>query len=489
MRRMTRLFALSSLFVLPLAFGCGDDAEGDNPTGGSQTGGSTSKGGSTGSGGTGNASSGGDGSGNTGNEGGSGNTGNEGGSGNTGNTGSGGEGGGTPEPECDWDNLTDGGNLPATGTVTGGAVYALDGRTEVTDTLTIEPCTKITGSGADDVLLVMPGGKLIAEGTPNAPIVFTSEEASPAPGDWGGVILLGNDVCNDATDDALCEVEGFAVNPPLYGNTAGDAVDDESSGSLEYVRIEYSGVDLGLGSEINGLTLAGVGSGTKLSHIMVANTLDDCFEWFGGSVNADHLIAYNCGDDMFDTDSGFSGHVQFAFGRQLDTLTTDPNGFEMDTDKTDFDKAPTSTPQFANVTLCGTGAAAAGDPKVGGVLRRGTDGALINVLITGFETAALSVRDEANTGITLTNSTQWDNGAEYDSNHTAVGTWFSAQTGNSSTAPTDFGNCWADPPAPFPAAKITGGTPDGHADESADFQGAFEDDGDNWMTGAWVSWE
>ena len=480
MRHITRLLALSSLCLLPIASGCGEDD--DNPGGdagsGNNSSGASGKGGTSGKGGKGGTS---------GNEGGS-DTG-KGGS----DTGEGGNGGDGPVVECDLDNLTDGGDLPSTGTAAGGAVYTLNGRTEVTDSLTIEPCTKILGDAQDDLLIVMPGAQLIANGEPDAPIIFTSGEDQPAPGDWGGVILLGNDVCNDATADTRCEVEGFATNPPQFGNTAEDAISDESSGSLKYVRIEYSGVDLGLGSEINGLTLAGVGSGTTLSHIQIANTLDDCFEWFGGSVNADHLIAWNCGDDMFDTDSGFSGRVQFAFGRQLDTLTGDPNGFEMDTDSTVFDKAPISTPRFANVTLCGTPASTTNDPKVGAVLRRGTGGELVNVIITGFETAAWSVRDYPETAITLTGATQWGNGAEYDSNLDADGTptpttWYSDQ-GNSSTEPEDFGDCFADPPAPFPAAAIPGETPTGHDDDSAEYQGAFEDENDNWMTGAWVSWD
>ncbi len=491
MRRITQLLALSSLFILPLASGCGEDD--DNPGAPTGKGGSTSggKGGSTSKGGSGNKGGGTNG-GDTGTNGGD--TGTNGGDTSTAGSTSdlGGAGGGGPIG-CDVYNLPDGGDLPATGTVTGGMAYDLHGRTEVTDSLTIEPCTLIRGAAQDDILLVMPGGQLIANGTADEPIVFTSGENTPAPGDWGGIILLGDDVCNDAVVDTRCEVEGFATNPPQFGNMPDAAVTDQSSGSLQYVRIEYSGVDLGLGNEINGLTLAGVGSGTTLSHIEVANTLDDCFEWFGGSVNADHLIAWNCGDDMFDTDSGYSGHVQFAFGRQLDTLTTDPNGFEMDTDKTVFDKAPISTPHFSNVTLCGTPASTTLDPKVGALLRRGTGGALMNVLITGFETAAWSVRDYPETTITLTGSTQWSNAAEYDSLLDVDGTptpttWFSDQ-GNSSTEPADIGDCFADPPAPFPAAAITGVTPTGHADETAEFQGAFEDAGDNWMTGAWVSWD
>jgi hypothetical protein len=280
-------------------------------------------------------------------------------------------------------------------------------------------------------------------------------------------------------------VEGL-VDPEIeFGNTKENADNEESSGSLKYVRIEYSGVDLdGQGNEINGLTLAGVGSGTTISHVMVANTLDDCFEWFGGAVNADHLIAYNCGDDMFDADSGFSGSVQFAFGLQVEPVTSDPNGLEWDNDSTTPTKEPVSSPQFSNITLCGTGEAPAGDPKVGAVLRRGVGGSLKNAIITGFETAAFSVRNTPDTSVTVTYTLQFDNAAEFDGSHSGGEDWFTDQDGNGSEAPDDFGDCWANPPAPFPAKKIKGTKVGG-----ADFIGAFEDADDNWMTGAWVAWE
>jgi hypothetical protein len=483
---MMKLLGLTALLVLPLAAGCGDDDDSDNPTGGSQSGGKGgSGGGSAGKGGSSN-SGGSSGKGGTSNEGGSGNEGN---TGNTGNEGGSAGGGGDPV-ECDLDALEDGGNVPTSGTLESGKFYNLDGRTEIEETLTIEPCVKVLGDAQDDVLVVVPGGQLVADGEADAPIVFTSGNAEPAPGDWGGIILLGNGVCNDATDDEGCIVEGLVEPEIEFGNTEANADNEESSGSLQYVRIEYSGVDLdGGGNEINGLTLAGVGSGTTISHVMVANTLDDCFEWFGGAVNADHLIAYNCGDDMFDADSGFSGHVQFAFGRQVSPVTSDPNGFEWDNDSTTPTKEPVSAPKFSNVTVCGTGEEAAGDPNVGGVLRRGVGGSITNAIITGFETAALSVRDTPDTAVTVTYTLQFDNTAEFDGTHAGGATWFTDQDGNGSEAPEDFGDCWADPPAPFPAEKIEGVAPTGQADEDADFIGAFEDADDNWISGAWVSWE
>jgi hypothetical protein len=482
MRNFIRLLAATAV-VLPLMAGCGDDDDDTNNTGGSS--GTNNEGGD---GGTGTSGSGGKSGSSTGG------TKSDAGSGETpvgGSDGQAGAGGAGPVA-CDLDALEDGGTVPASGTLESGNYYLLEGIVKVSETLTIEPCVKILGDfGTVGTLVVEPGGQLIAEGTASAPIVFTSakDPGDRLPGDWGGVLLLGNGVCNDAKDDALCEIEGL-TDGTTFGNTPGDADDEESSGSLKYVRIEYAGVDLdGQGNEINGLTLGGVGSGTTISHVMVSNTLDDCFEWFGGAVNADHLIAYNCGDDMFDADAGFSGSVQFVFGKQGITLTSDPNGFEWDNDGTNVALSPKTTPNFANVTLCGTGSEEAGSgPENGMVLRRGVSGSITNALITGFFTAGLSARNTPDTDVTLTNSLVFGNGATFDATHDGGEDWLTDQTGNSEVAPENFGDCFGATPEPFPAEAIEGGEPTGQADESATYVGAFQNADDNWMTGAWVDW-
>lgn len=485
MRTFIRALAAFSL-VIPLAVACGDDdPDADNPGGGATTGEGGDGGTSTGGKNTGGKNTGGT------------NTGGKNTSGtNTGGAGIGGEpmtqGGGGAGPvvaECDLDALEDGGTVGTSGTLESGHYYLLEGLTKVTETLTIEPCVVVYGDTATKgTLVIMPGGELIAEGEADAPIIFTSE-ADPgdrAPGDWGGVMLLGNGSCNDATAGAACQIEGL-TDGTTFGAIEADADNEASSGSLKYVRIEYPGVDLdGQGNEINGLTLAGVGSETTISHVMVSNTLDDCFEVFGGAVNMDHVIAHNCGDDMFDTDNGYSGMVQFAFGKQVTTITADPSGLEMDNDKTALDKAPISTPKFANVTLCGDADSASG-PSVGMVLRNGTDGDIVNALVTGFAAGA-SVRNVPNTGITVTGSLVFENTAIFDATHAGGATWLTDQDGNATAAPANFGDCFAAVPAPFPAAEIEGLEPTGHADETAKFVGAFADADGNWMTGAWVDW-
>jgi hypothetical protein len=478
MKKLTKLVT-SSLFGLVVVSGCGDDPDGDKPS----------------TGGTGAEHDGGSGGSPRGHEGGN-DAGGSPGSGNDGgslNAGGGGDGAGASNRgECELEQLADGGEVPASGTLESGHAYRLVGLRKVYERLTIEPCVKVFGdTGTKGTLVIMPGAELIAEGTADAPIVFTSSEPEGlrAPGDWGGVMLLGKGACNDATSDSKCEIEGL-TDGTEYGNTAARAVDDDSSGSLKYVRIEYPGVDLdGNGNEINGLTLGGVGSGTTISHVMVSNTLDDCFEWFGGAVNADHLVAFNCGDDMFDADAGFSGKVQFAFGRQRTTITSDPSGFEMDNDEVDPDKTPVTAPSFANVTLCGTGSNVAGSgPQVGMVLRRGVDARIVNAVVTGFFTAALSVRESPNTEATLTSSLIFGNQAEFDVNHAGGAAWFTDQAGNGNEEPEGFGDCFGRTPAPFPAERIEGEVPTGHAEETASYVGAFADADDDWMGGAWVDW-
>ncbi|QHS62538.1 hypothetical protein [Chitinophaga agri] len=198
-------------------------------------------------------------------------------------------------------------------------VYKLSGIVYVSNnaTLTISKGALVQGiKGAPGgTLVITRGAKLVAAGTQYSPILFTSDQATPASGDWGGIVLLGKANINQG-DSAL--VEGIGGTPPAsayYGGT----VTNDNSGVLTYVRIEYAGYELSTDNELNGLTLAGVGSGTTLNHVEVYKSKDDAFEFFGGSVNATHLIAIDPLDDMFDFDNGFSGSIDYALG------VSDPN--------------------------------------------------------------------------------------------------------------------------------------------------------------------
>jgi hypothetical protein len=212
-------------------------------------------------------------------------------------------------------------------------IYQLGGRITVEDgaTLTIQPGTVIkgeAGTGANaTALLIARGGKLIAEGTPQLPIVFTSvaDEITPAlisqgnfqspnldptvNGLWGGVIVLGKARISpkpDATGEVISvQIEGIPTSDAngLYGGNE----DTDNSGIIKYVSIRHGGANIGSGNEINGLTLGGIGSGTVVENIEVVANQDDGIEWFGGTVNANNVVVWNTGDDGLDTDQSWGG--------------------------------------------------------------------------------------------------------------------------------------------------------------------------------------
>lgn len=228
--------------------------------------------------------------------------------------------------------------------------YVLKGWVYVDEgaTLTIEPGTVIKGDKATmAALIIKRGGKINAQGTASAPIVFTSNQAkgSRKPGDWGGVILLGK-AKNNSTEMII---EG-GPNAMHGGND-----DADNSGVLSYARIEFAGYPFETDKEINGLTLGSVGSGTKIDHVQVSYCNDDSFEWFGGTVNAKYLIAYHGWDDDFDTDNGFSGKLQFLLAVRHPKIadTSLSNGFESDNNKDGTTSAPITSAVFSNVTFIG----------------------------------------------------------------------------------------------------------------------------------------
>lgn len=216
-------------------------------------------------------------------------------------------------------------------------------------TLTIEPGTIIMGDQTTNAsLIVEQGAKIMAEGSAAKPIVFTSAKAkgSRSAGNWGGIIILGKAPVNLG---ANAKIEGGVDRP--YGGTE---VND-NSGVLKYVRIEYSGIAFQPDNEINGLTLGGVGAGTTIDFVQVSFNGDDAFEFFGGTVNAKHLIAYKTVDDMFDTDNGYSGKLQFLVGLSNPSVAdaSSSNGFESDGDAQGSDASPKTAAVFSNVSLFG----------------------------------------------------------------------------------------------------------------------------------------
>lgn len=224
-----------------------------------------------------------------------------------------------------------------------GFVYVPSGRT-----LTIEPGVIIKGEkSTQGTLIIERGGHIIAQGTVERPIVFTSAQApgSRKPGDWGGIILLGNAPNNigEQTIEGGVRSKHGGLNP------------NDNSGVLSYVRVEFAGVEYSTDNEINGITFGSVGSGTKIDHIQVSCSGDDSFEWFGGTVNAKYLVAYSGWDDDFDTDNGFNGRIQYALGVRNSQIAdkSASNGFESDNNADGSTATPYTSPVFANVSLFG----------------------------------------------------------------------------------------------------------------------------------------
>ncbi|MDR2472718.1 MAG: hypothetical protein LBD53_04015, partial [Tannerella sp.] len=228
--------------------------------------------------------------------------------------------------------------------------YKLKGWVYVTNgsTLTISAGTIIKGDkDTKAALIVEPGGKLIAQGTATEPIVFTSAQAkgNRKPGDWGGLIICGRAKNNKTA----MLIEGGPRT------THGGTDDNDNSGILSYVRVEFAGYPLQVDQEINGITFGSVGKNTKIDHLQVSYSNDDSYEWFGGTVNAKYLIAYHGWDDDFDTDNGFSGKLQFLLGVRNPKIadTSLSNGFESDNNSDGTTGTPLTSCMFSNVTLVG----------------------------------------------------------------------------------------------------------------------------------------
>ena len=275
--------------------------------------------------------------------------------------------------------------------------YILKGYVYVTEgaTLTFEAGSviqsDITEKGA---LIIERGGKLIASGNVNNPIVFTSGKPAGqrTPGDWGGIILLGKAPTNRPLDPAPT-IEGGVGRQ--YGGT--DPFDE--SGILRYVRIEFAGIAAEPGSEINGLTCGGVGSGTIIENVQVSFGNDDAYEFFGGTVNAKNLIAFATADDDFDFDFGYSGKIQFGVScRKPDFVDAGDQGnaIECDNDGTGTTASPRTKPQLSNFTFIGPNNAAgtASSHGYSNRWRRRTQFILRNSILMGHPKAGLSLESD-----------------------------------------------------------------------------------------------
>ncbi len=279
-----------------------------------------------------------------------------------------------------------------------------------TATLTIEAGTTIIGDRASKgTLIVQRGSKIIANGTADAPIVFTSERAvgQRESGDWGGLVICGRAVNNQSTGDKGIQLEGS------YKGWHGGSNDADNSGSLKYVRVEYAGVPINPNQEVNSFTFGSVGSGTSLEYLQASYGLDDSFEWFGGTVSGKYLIAYRGLDDDFDMDFGFRGNLQFIVGMRGATLAdqSGSNGFEVDNDGQGTAATPFTAPVISNASLIGpkeTNATSISPQFQNGMhLRRNNKIKVYNTVVTGYPNGiyidGANTQTNANTGDLILN--------------------------------------------------------------------------------------
>jgi hypothetical protein len=218
-----------------------------------------------------------------------------------------------------------------------------------TGVLNIEEGTLIFGDkNTKGTLIIQRGSKINAIGTATNPIIMTSGRPAGQrePGDWGGLVICGR-ADNNQGDNI--QLEGG------YGGWHGGDLDNDNSGELKYIRIEFAGIPINPNEEVNSLTMGSVGSATKIDYIMCSYGLDDAFEWFGGTVSSKYLIAYRGLDDDFDVDFGYRGNVQFGIGIR-DFASADQsgsNGFEVDNDGQGSTKTPFTSGVFSNMTIIG----------------------------------------------------------------------------------------------------------------------------------------
>ncbi|WP_291786970.1 hypothetical protein [Cecembia sp.] len=302
------------------------------------------------------------------------------------------------------------GNL-TTRTLTSDKQYLIKGQVFVPDgvTVTIEPGTIIYGEKRSrGTLVVDRGGKLIARGTRENPIVMTSAQqpGERDRGDWGGLVILGRARTNQ-NDPAIEGIEPLKI----FG---GDD-DNDSSGEYEYLRVEYAGIELTPNNETNSITMGGVGRGTLMEHLVVSYGGDDGFEWFGGNVDGKYLVSVSTWDDDFDVDYGYSGNVQFGLAVRNPFFAdqSQSNAFECDNGPNDNDVQPYTTGTFSNITVYGprdrTNRSISGNNVQMIDLRRRTAVSIFNSVFTGFpvglrfNTASVTEQYNAGRGVLANN--------------------------------------------------------------------------------------
>ena len=307
-------------------------------------------------------------------------------------------------------------SVPVSGTITSDTTWTANRRYVMSDfvgvqapaVLTIEPGTVVYGGNSRATLFIQRGAKIVADGTNRRPIVFTSPQpvGSRSQTDWGSLVILGGAPVNDSRNQLVGEsyLEGL---PQQAQYRFGGSNANDSSGVLRYVRLEFGGFEIEKDQEINGLSLAGVGAGTVIDHVQVLHNKDDAFEFWGGTVNAKHLLGVAFADDGLDFDLGYQGNIQFVV--MIKRAGNDENDAniltESDGHPQSFTNTPKTMPTVYNVTAIRETNAFG---NYGGVIRRGAAGRFYNTVITNSRKAPLTLRDDQTFNNVGTNELVWN---------------------------------------------------------------------------------
>lgn len=286
--------------------------------------------------------------------------------------------------------------------------------------LFIEPGTVILGSTQNQgTLVIVRDSKIFATGTPSLPIIFSSVQArgGRAAGDWGGLVLNGNAPVNEIGGEIA---EGEGASGPFGGDDPND-----SSGVLQYVRVEFAGIRFSDTNELNGIALQGVGRGTVVDHVQVSFNQDDGIEFFGGTVNASYVLIYGARDDSIDWTLGWTGRIDNAVVIQRGD--DGDNGMECDNWEFGFDYLPRSMPQVRNLTLVGRQDQPGQENGSGARLRAGTAGLITGAIFTNFGRSGVRIQTTESIGqitagnLNIANSIIFDNSTRpFEGDDTAV---------------------------------------------------------------------
>lgn len=316
--------------------------------------------------------------------------------------------------------------------------------------LEIEPGTIIFGRSGKDYIVVSRGSKILAEGTAAKPIIMTSYNDvignTVGAGQWGGLVILGNAPSTKCPQDgSACalQVEG-AQEGAVFGGT--DSTDN--SGTLKYVVVKYAGFEIAPDNELNGITFGGVGSGTTVDYVQVHANADDGVEFFGGTVNAKHLVLTGNQDDSVDWDNGYKGNLQYVYVEHASDNSDANRGIEGDGDG--GDGKDFSAPNVANITIVGNNFDTADADSEGVLLRDQTGAKIMSMLITGPEGMGECLEMDndstvqgnlSNGGITITHSViACKEPFKQGANDVQLEGWFKGQTGNQLIAFADRAN-------------------------------------------------